>query len=89
MTPLIVAAKYVILTNTDLMLFVLYSWMVSAQMFMIEIILRYTFSNSALRFMLKFVYYIFQMALGMMSAMESQVQEGTFYLNALFPLTQA
>ena len=87
-TPLVIWMKFSIFVNVGLPLMFLYVWAIATQMYLIDIILNYSFKG-AIGGLFKFVYYMSQATLGFLSVFQPQITEGFFYLNAIFPYTQA
>ena len=54
-TPIVIAMNVLVLPNVGLPFMLIYSWVITAEMFMVEIILEYMFKGG---FMFKFIYYM-------------------------------
>ena len=71
----------IIFQNVGLVLMLIYTWVIAAQMFMIDIILEYTFEGPV-RYMFKFVYFIVQFVVGVLGTFQLMITPFFFYFNA-------
>ena len=69
LVPMMILFKYIALTNVDLVIVILYSLVIAAQMFLIEIILKYLMSPGK-AWIVKFFYYLSQFVLTILSAFQ-------------------
>ena len=63
--------------------------MVAVQMFTTDVILEYMFVDIKARFWAKVFYYLPQIILGILTSFAKSITPELFYLNQLFPYTQA